>query len=351
MINYKSILENLGYNLTDHGSYWRTSALYRSGNNTTALQIYKDSGVWKDYVEDTIFLPFEVLVKKTLKTSDDLQVRSILKNVNLDESNARPDKKLLKEEKTFKPSCLKKLLPHHDFYLNKNISKETLLDFKCGLATSGALYQRVVFPIFREDNLIHGFSGRKITQDERPKWLHNGKTANWFYPFHTIKEVKEEIERTKNVHIVESIGDCMSLYENGIKNVLVSFGLNISPKFIAKLAALNLNRIFISYNNDSSSERNRGFEGAVKSIFKLCDNLDFEKIYFRPPSDQANDFGDMSKLQIDFYEDQCYSANHQTCMHKVLSIANEMDKKGVNKAFSLSLKKLKKKYKFYYEGA
>jgi hypothetical protein len=342
-MNFQNILENLGYKLSDHGSYWRTNALYRAGDNTTALQIYKDSGVWKDYVEDSIFLPFEALVQKTMKTSD---VKSILKGLKTVDSSVKTEKKLLKEEKSYNPLCLKKLLPHYDFYLNKNISKQTLLDFKCGLAHSGPMYQRMVFPVFREDKLIHGFSGRKITNDDRPKWLHKGKTTNWFYPYFGINEVKEQIESKKQVHIVESIGDCMALYNCGIKNVLVSFGLNMSPKFIARLSALNLQNIFISYNNDSESERNRGFEGAVKSIFKLSDAVDFDRIYFCPPD--SNDFGDMTKEQIYFYEDRCFSANHQISMHKVISIGEEMDKKGINKSFSQSLKKLKKKYNFYY---
>ena len=343
-MNFQNILENLGYKLSDHGSYWRTNALYRAGDNTTALQIYKDSGVWKDYVEDSIFLPFEALVQKTMKTSD---VKSVLKGLKTVDSSVKTEKNLLKEEKSYNPLCLKKLLPHYDFYLNKNISKQTLLDFKCGLAHSGPMYQRMVFPVFREDNLIHGFSGRKITNDDRPKWLHKGKTTNWFYPYFGINEVKEQIESKKQVHIVESIGDCMALYNCGIKNVLVSFGLNMSPKFIARLSALNLQNIFISYNNDSESERNRGFEGAVKSIFKLSDAVDFDRIYFCPPD--SNDFGDMTKEQIYFYEDRCFSANHQISMHKVISIGEEMDKKGINKSFSQSLKKLKKKYNFYYE--
>tara|TARA_B100001939_G_scaffold313138_1_gene296778 strand:- start:15051 stop:16088 length:1038 start_codon:yes stop_codon:yes gene_type:complete len=342
-MSYKDILENLGYKLSDHGSYWRTNALYRSGDNSTALQIYKDSGVWKDYVEDSMFLPFEVLVQKTTKTSN---VKSILKDLKTTSLSVKTEKNLLKEEKTYDPICLKRLLPHYDFYLNKNISKQTLLDFKCGLAHSGPMYQRMVFPIFRDDKRIHGFSGRKITNDDRPKWLHKGKTANWFYPYFTIDEVEEQINLKKQVHIVESIGDCMALYNCGIKNVLVSFGLNMSPKFIARLAALNLQNIYISYNNDSDSERNRGFEGAVKSIFKLSDAVDFDRIYFCPPD--SNDFGDMTKEQIYFYEDRCFSADHQTSMHKVISIAEEMDKKGINKSFSQSLKKLKKKYKFYY---
>jgi hypothetical protein len=345
-VDFKSVLENMGYVLTDHSDHWRTSALYRSGDNPTALQIYKDSGIWKDFVEDSKYLPFELLIKKTLKTSDNNLISGIIKDNYSSGFSVRNEKNFLKEEKTYKESCLKKLLPHFDFYLNKNISEQTLLDFKCGLATSGKLYKRVVFPIFRGDGLIHGFSGRKVTNDDRPKWLHKGKTTNWFYPYFGINEVKNQIDLKQQVHIVESIGDCMALYNKGIKNVLVSFGLNMSPKFIARLSALNLQNVYISYNNDSKSDRNRGFEGAVKSIFKLIDAIDFKKIYFCPPD--TNDFGDMTEQQINHYEDQCFSADHQICMHKVISIAERMDKVGVNKSFSLSLKKLKDKYQFYY---
>ena len=94
-MNFQNILENLGYKLSDHGSYWRTNALYRAGDNTTALQIYKDSGVWKDYVEDSIFLPFEALVQKTMKTSD---VKSVLKGLKTVDSSVKTEKNLLKEE-------------------------------------------------------------------------------------------------------------------------------------------------------------------------------------------------------------------------------------------------------------
>ena len=75
----KKQLENLGYKLSDHGSYWRTNALYRAGDNTTALQIYKDSGVWKDYVEQTPFMPLEKLIKITLGTTDQNLVDSYIK--------------------------------------------------------------------------------------------------------------------------------------------------------------------------------------------------------------------------------------------------------------------------------
>ena len=56
--NIKNVLSNLGYKLVDCGNHWRTSALYRGGNNPTALCVYKDSGTWIDYVNYSNALPF-----------------------------------------------------------------------------------------------------------------------------------------------------------------------------------------------------------------------------------------------------------------------------------------------------
>ena len=347
MTDYKKILEELGYRLKDHGSYWRTNALYRSGDNASALQIYKDTGVWKDFVEDSDFLPFQCLLEKTLNTKDSSVIKPYLNNNTLNTLSRPYQKKLLKEEKTYSPSALAKLLPHYDFYIKKGISESTLKKFKCGLAMSNKMYQRIVFPVFRSDGKIHGFSGRKTTDnDNKPKWLHVGRCSDWFYPYYTIKEIQDEILSKKTVHIVESVGDCLSLYESGVKNVLVSFGLNISPKFISKLSTMPIDKIFISFNNDFNSERNRGFEGAIKSIFKLSDSTDFQKIYFSPPT--SNDFGEMNSEEIENYIKHCNSLDHEESASSVLSIAEDMDKKGVNKTFSSSLKKYKKTYNFNY---
>ena len=345
-MNYKEVLENLGYRLKDHGAYWRTNAVYRSGDNSTALQIYKDTGVWKDYVEDSSFMPFEALLQKTLNTKDPNAVKHYLKDNGVNIGARIKQKHLLKEEKTYSPNVLQKLLPHHDFYIDKGMSKETLQDFKCGLAMSGKMYQRVIFPIFRKDGRIHGFSGRKVTDDDRPKWLHMGKSSNWFYPYYNIQHVQESILEKQSVHIVESVGDCLSLYNSGVKNVLVSFGLNISPKFISRLSVLPVSKIFISFNNDHLSSVNRGFEGAIKSIFKLVDSIDFDKIYFSPP--EKNDFGEMSAEQIEKYSSECYNMEHSDSMKNIISIAKKMNDRGVNKSFSSSFAKLVKKNKFHY---
>ena len=356
MHNIQEILQNLGYKLKDCGAYWQTNALYRGGDNPTALQIYKDSGVWKDFVEDTMYLPIDALIEQTIGCKDSVEVKKYLSNArNLINKTHQPKKHLLNEEKSYSITCLQKLLPQYDLYqkINPKISEKTLKIFKSGLATSGKMYRRFVFPIVRSDGRVHGFSGRKAVDFDAPKWIHMGKKNTWFYPYHLDRSIPSSIESSKSVHIVESIGDCLSLYQEGIHNSLVSFGVSLSPKFVSRLSTLGLERIYISFNNDFDSEKNAGFEGAVKSIFKLLESVDFEMIFFVPPHE--NDFGEMSSEDIKLYKTRCESHDHKSSCEAVISIAQNMHnayaekRQGGNKAFAKSLAKFKKLYKFHYD--
>lgn len=353
MSNLKEILQNLGFRLKDHGSYWSSNAAFRDGDNPTAIKIYKDSGVWKDFVEDTVYLPIEALIEKSAGSQDALSIRQLLKRKdNFLFETSRQQSKLLQEEKSFSLNCLEKLLPHYESYqkINPNISQTTLEKFRGGLATSGKMYRRFVFPVLRSDGRIHGFSGRIVAENfNGPKWLHMGKKNNWFYPYFSITDVALNISSAKSVHIVESIGDCLNLYEHGIKNVLVSFGLNLSPKFIGRLSNIGAERIFVSFNNDFESEKNRGFHGAVKSIFKLIGTLDFQSVFFVPP--HKNDFGVMDSDDISAYKKQCEEHDHQKSCELVMATAQIIKQQSDthNASFDKSLRYFKKLYKFHYE--
>lgn len=350
MINYQQILENLNYKLKDCGAFWQAAAIYRDGDNPTALQIYKDTGVWKDFVEDSIFLPFSVLVEKTTGSKDQGLIQSII-NGSKNSEPRTPKKQLLTEEKSFDKSCLSKLLPHYDFYTKapKSISTETLKDYQCGLATSGAMYQRLVFPIFRNDGKIHGFSGRKMIEDnDKPKWLHKGKSSNYFYPYYTTKLTSYMIKNNKRVFLVESIGDSLSLYNNKVEENLVTFGLSVSPKFISRLSSLPIDKIIVAFNNDFDSEKNRGLIGAVKAILKMSDVIDIHRLYLYLP--QKNDFGVMNSDDINTYLKGLNNLCHQDSCKKVIEEAKIIEKqmKTPNQNFSSSLKKFIKKYNFHY---
>lgn len=303
----KSILEGLGYKLTDNGSDWRSSAVYRGGDNPLSLQIYKDTGAWFDYVQGgEKFRSFKSLVELTLQTNDSNEVNKVLGGYDFDlpKSPTPKDRPKLNVEKTYPESILSNLLPHYLFYEKKGVSEETLSFFKGGLATQGAMYQRFVFPIYNSFSQIHGFSGRDMSSEpssSRPKWKHMGKKSTWIYPYYIPSKgrspIECAIEDTGMVFLVESIGDLLNLYEHGIHNVLVSFGTSISPALICFLVSLPINKVVISFNNDFGKSKNRGEIGALKTYLKLLNYFDRDNIHVHLPP--KNDFGEMSSSDFD----------------------------------------------------
>jgi hypothetical protein len=294
----KQILEELGYSLSDKGSYWQCAALYRSGDNSTALQIYKDTGAWKDYVTNSPFMPFKQLLILTLNTNDPKELSKYLSKEEtffLTENAKSRDDKLYMEE-VYPESLLKKLLPHYKFYNDRGISNDILIKLKGGLATKGQMYQRFVFPIYNQYGQIHGFSGRDMSNKEgRPKWKHMGKKKGWVYPAYTKLKGGEgnlfdDIDKD-HVVIVESIGDCLNLMENGIFNVLVAFGLDISSKLLCSLVQFNFKKVVISFNNDSDKSENRGMDASIKNYLKLLSYYDPSNVKICLPT--KNDFGEM----------------------------------------------------------
>jgi hypothetical protein len=287
MNNIESSLIELGYKLKDFGSHWRASAVYRDGKNPMSLLIYKDTGVWRDFVDNKAPMPFRSLVELTLNTKD---YNIIRKFVEIDNKNQEVyvKKEKLEMEKIYPDDCIKRLFPNYDFYTKRCISEEIQKMYKCGLASSGKMYRRIVFPIYNNNQQIFGFSGRKVEDNtDAPKWKHIGMKSNWIYPamIPNFPEIDDE------VILVESIGDSMALSNNGIYNNLVTFGLDCSASLVNYLVSKELKTIYISTNNDVESDKNRGMIAAIKIMIKLSSYFDIDILKIKLPL--MNDFGEM----------------------------------------------------------
>ena len=306
----KEVLLELGFKLRDRGPYWQTNALWRNGDNFTAVQIYKDSGVWRDYVDNTSFLPFQALIEKTLGTKD----KKILSRYIQPSGEAKSSSTFEKEDQKVKIQMdeiysleyLSKLLPHFKFYNDKEISNLTLKLYKGGLATAGKLNGRFVFPIFDENDSsqIIGFTGRHLrwnSESEFPKWKHVGRKSNWLYPVCITSGESlpflECIQERREIIIVESIGDSLALTQNKFLNHLVVGGLDLSSKQISFLLSHELDQIIIATNNDKS---NVGLHAAIKIFIKLLNYFDINKLRINLPT--GNDFGDMQQEGVNFKE-------------------------------------------------
>ena len=290
--DFQGILESIGYQLIDCGDHWRTQALYRDGDNKTAVKVYKNTGVWMDFVQNKGSMPFEALVRLTVK--DEKQIKELLGGRTLETSELYSAKETIEMEKIYPDSSLERLFPNYHFYEQRKISKQTQEAFQAGLAGVGKMYRRMVFPIFNEHNQIIGFSGRKVDSDnDYPKWKHIGRRNNWVYPaFNANTGVDAEIKTKQEVILVESIGDALSLYEQGIKNVLVIFGLSVNNNIVNYLCGYSIRHICISTNNDENSGENRGFIAGIKSFIKLSRYFDLDVLTVKFPPKPYNDFGD-----------------------------------------------------------
>ena len=291
-VNVYQILTDLGYKLKDCGKEYRTRPLYRDSDNDTVLKIYKDTGHWFDFKEN-ISGDFTSLVGMTLKLEDPVKAKEWLKDKNFAFHQPKEvSKPLLKSTKKFDLDLLSNLENNHSYWNKRGINNETLSQFKGGVGKAGKMKNRYVFPIFDIKNNIIGFSGRDITNLSKIKWKHLGEKNDFVYPLFLNSQT---IEAQKEVILVESIGDMLSLYQAGIKNVLVTFGTSLSLGILNYLLKMDVKKIYISLNNDSN-KNNAGNIGAEKTYSRLKRYFDDKQLKISLPT--KKDFGEMNKEEI-----------------------------------------------------
>ena len=294
-MDFKNILLDLGYsNIKDNGRELRMRPLYRDSNNDTVLSVRKDTGHFIDFSKN-VSGSFEYLVQLTLGLENVDQARVQLKEKYSITEIKREHRPKVSGTKTFPREYLTKLKPDHSYWLGRGVSLDTLKTFGGGLVESGTMANRYVFPILDEKQKLIGVTGRytkNITSKRMPKWLHKGKVSEWNYPFQLNKEI---ITEKKEIIMVESIGDMLALWDCGIKNILVVFGLNLSPKMISLLIKADPRIVYIAFNNDSL-DNSAGNEAAEKVRNKISKYFDINQVKLALPN--KNDFGEMNKEEI-----------------------------------------------------
>lgn len=289
-VNIYEVLTDLGYKLKDFGKEYRARPLYRDSDNDTVLKIYKDTGHWFDFKEN-ISGDFNSLISMTLKLDDPQKAKEWLKNKNFIFNKPKDFfKPLIKTTKKFDINLLSNLKNDHSYWNKRGISDATLNEFKGGIANAGKMKNRYVFPIFDFDQSIIGFSGRTLI-NSTIKWKHLGEKKDWVYPLFLNKNFFE----SKKIILVESIGDCLALWEAGLKNVIVTFGLSINIGILNFLLRSDFNKIFICFNNDFANN-SAGNIAANKAKSKLLRYFDRDQIKIVLPN--KKDFGEMTKEEI-----------------------------------------------------
>jgi len=294
-MDFKNILLDVGYsNIKDNGREFRMKPMYRDSSSDTVLSVRKDTGHFIDFSKQ-ISGSFEHLIQLSLglKTID--EAKTVLRDKwEINGEIKREHRPSVSGVKIFPKSYLEKIIPDHSYWEARGVSKDTLQLFNGGIVHNGTMANRYVFPIFNSKKELIGITGRytKDIPEGKPKWLHRGRTSEWKYPLQVNQKILKE---KKEIILIESVGDMLSLWECGVKNTIVIFGLNISPAFLSLLIKLDPNKIFVSFNDDSdnNSAGNKGVKAAIK---KLKNYFDPDQIQVAFPT--RNDFGDMSQEEI-----------------------------------------------------
>ena len=295
-MDVREVLESIGYsNITEDAKNFRMKPLYRDSSSDTVLSVRKDTGTFIDFSKNMTG-SLKQLVKLSLDfKSEDEAVLWLEKNGNGEAIKPKEQKTILKETKVFSKECLEKVLPEHDYWNGRGISNQTLELFGGGVVKVGKMKERYVFPIFDSKKNLIGVSGRDLINNpdsKRPKWKHIGDKSQWRYPMQVNNKL---LRQEKQVIIVESIGDMLSLWENGIKNVAVAFGLQIGLGLLNYLLRIDAQKIILAFNNDSANN-SAGNEAAEKNLRRLMRYFDSDQIKISLPT--KGDFGEMNPEEI-----------------------------------------------------
>ncbi|WP_077390774.1 DNA primase [Mobilibacterium timonense] len=122
---------------------------------------------------------------------------------------------------------------------------------------------RVMFPIFDTTGRVIGFGGRKINNDDRgPKYLNSSESEIFLKKNNLfgLNITKSDISRADQVLIVEGYMDMISLWQNGVTNVVASLGTALTENQVRLVTRFTKN-VILSYDSDEA-----GIRAALRGI-------------------------------------------------------------------------------------
>jgi DNA primase len=148
----------------------------------------------------------------------------------------------------------------------KGYKNRDLLIAGISFERNGKLYDffrgRIIFPLFDHRGNVTGFSARALSDDNQPKYLNTKETAVYHKGsmFFGLNGAKEEIKQKQDAIIVEGEFDMISLFMEGIKNVVAIKGTALTENQVNLLARFTP-KVTLCLDQD-----NAGFEATRRSL-------------------------------------------------------------------------------------
>jgi len=162
-----------------------------------------------------------------------------------------------------------------------------LIDAKDGGQFYDKFRDRIIFPIFSPNGRVVAFGGRILQNDKNAaKYLNSPESIIYLKrkSLYGLYHSKEEIRKLNKAILVEGYMDLISLYQNGIKNVVASSGTSLTEDQIRLLSRYTKN-VVVLFDADTA-----GQNAALRSI-ELLLKQDFEiKILSLPEGDDPDSY-------------------------------------------------------------
>ena len=167
-------------------------------------------------------------------------------------------------------------------FLTQQIKNEDkALAIQIGLIVSGnnkvydRFRHRIIFPIYSTSKQVLGFGGRRLREDQNPKYLNSPESQIYnkrnilFGLSHSV----DAIRKSNNCIITEGYMDVMRCHQHGIKNVVATSGTALTESH-ARLLSRYCKTVYLMFDSD-----NAGLEAAERSIpILLKQNLNIQVV-------------------------------------------------------------------------
>ena len=130
------------------------------------------------------------------------------------------------------------------------------------------MWGRLILPVYNSNGELLTLSGRAISDDIKPKYMHYQFPTSFTLFGLYINE--KNILKDNYMIFTEGQFDVISAWQHGLKNVACTFGAHFSANQIL-LASRYTNHVLVLYDDDEA-----GQEGALKSYKKLKIHGDVE---------------------------------------------------------------------------
>jgi len=151
---------------------------------------------------------------------------------------------------------------------------------------------RIIFPIFSPNGRVIAFGGRVLNPDEKTAKYINSPESKIYSKRKTLYGLyhsKEEIRRLDKAILVEGYMDVVSLFQNGVKNVVASSGTALTEEQVLLLSRFTKN-IVVNFDADLAGQK-----AATRSIEILLKHGFDVKLILLPnnedPDSYINNFG------------------------------------------------------------